>query len=94
MDRIVHLELDFRLLVEPGYLAVALPKLSVVAINKLLCSFRSLGIVGANEFNRCEEMTVGTDDISAIFRHQRGVRWLGNDSHSPIFAAVSACWAS
>jgi hypothetical protein len=31
------LELDFWLVVELGYLAVALPKLNIVAVNKLLC---------------------------------------------------------
>jgi hypothetical protein len=30
------LGLDFRLVIEPGYLTVALPKLDVMAINKLL----------------------------------------------------------
>jgi hypothetical protein len=36
------------LLVEPGYLAVALPKLNVVAVNKLFRLFHSLGIVSAS----------------------------------------------
>jgi len=48
----------FRLVVEPGYLPVALPKLNVVAINKLFCPFRGLGIVGAIELNRLKEMAV------------------------------------
>jgi hypothetical protein len=79
--------------VKPAYLAVPQSKLNVVAINKPFCQFHGLGIVGAIGFKRIEEIPVGADDINAIFRHHRGVRGLGNESHSSILAAVSACWA-
>jgi hypothetical protein len=61
--------LDSRLVVEPGYLSVSLPKLNVVAVNELLCLFRGLGIVGAFERKRVEEMAVWTDGVNAVFRH-------------------------
>jgi hypothetical protein len=38
----VHLELDFRLVVEPRNLAGALPKLNVMAVNKLSRLFHGL----------------------------------------------------
>ena len=56
--RIVHLKLDFRLVIEPGYLAVTLPKLNVVAVSKLFRLFHSHGIVGALERNRAVEMAI------------------------------------
>jgi hypothetical protein len=87
------LGLDFRLVIEPGYLTVALPKLDVMAINKLLGLLFGVSIVAAFEWNRIEEMPIHTDNIDAILCHHRGVRGLGDDNHSSILAAVSACWA-
>ena len=55
--------------VEPANLASALPKLNVVAVNKLLGVFRSFGIIGALQFNDVDEVAVRTDGINAIVRH-------------------------
>jgi hypothetical protein len=52
------LELNFRPVIESRYLAVALPKFNVVAINKLLSLFLGLGIIGAFEWNRAVKMAV------------------------------------
>jgi hypothetical protein len=52
------LELDFRLVVQPGYLAGALPKLNVMAIDKLLCLFHGLAIIGAFQWNGVEKMAI------------------------------------
>jgi hypothetical protein len=54
----VHSELELRLVVERRNLAVALPKLNVVAINKLFCLFPGLGIVVTFEGNEVVKMTV------------------------------------
>jgi hypothetical protein len=54
---------------EHGYLSVALPKLNVVAVNKLFCLFRGFGIVGAFEWNRLEEMLIRPDEVNAVIRH-------------------------
>jgi len=55
--------------VEPGYLAVQLPKLNVMAVKKLFCLFHRLRIVYAVEWNHPVKMAVRTDDVSAVFRH-------------------------
>jgi hypothetical protein len=44
--------------IEPGDLPVALPKLNVVAVDKLLCLFRGVAIIDALEGNRLLKMTV------------------------------------
>ena len=46
------LEPDFWLMLERSDLAGALPELNVMAVNELLCLFRSFHIVGAFERNR------------------------------------------
>jgi hypothetical protein len=46
------LELDFRLVFEPGYLALALPKLNVMTVNKPPGLFHGLGIIGTDHFRR------------------------------------------
>ena len=63
------LELDFWLVIEPDYLSVALPKLNVMAVHKLLCFFLGLCIIGAVEMNRTVKMAVRSDHVSAIVRH-------------------------
>ena len=61
----VQLELDFRLALEPGYLAVALPKFNVMAINELLCLFRGFYIVGA--FVELDPFTVVSDPFGGYW---------------------------
>jgi hypothetical protein len=63
------LELHLRLLLERRYLAVALPKLDTMAINKPLCLIHRRIIISAVQWNRFEKMAVGADDVNAIFRH-------------------------
>jgi hypothetical protein len=54
---------------EFGYLSVALPKLHVVAVYKLFCPLLGLCVIGAIEVNRAMEMTVRSDNVNAIIRH-------------------------
>ncbi len=54
----VHLELDFWLMLEPCDPAGTLPEFNVMAVHKLLCLFRSFHVVGAFERNRIDEMPV------------------------------------
>jgi hypothetical protein len=63
------LELDFWLVIELGYLSVALPKLNVVAVYKLLRLFLGLCVIGAVQVNRTVKMAIRSDDINAIIRH-------------------------
>ena len=49
-------------------LTSTLPKLNIVAVNKLSCPFRGLRIIGAFD-NNINEMPVRTDDISAVVCH-------------------------
>jgi hypothetical protein len=53
-----NLELDFRLMLEPGYLASALPEFNVMAVNKPFRLFNGLGIVRAFQWHRVLEMAV------------------------------------
>jgi hypothetical protein len=58
----VHLELDFRIVLKPGYLSVALPEFNIMAINKLLCrsvASISLALSSGTELRKCpsEPMT-------------------------------------
>jgi hypothetical protein len=46
-----------------------LPKLNVVAVDKLLRLFHGLIVIDADQRNRFAKMTVMTDKICAIFRH-------------------------
>jgi hypothetical protein len=52
-------------------LAVALPKLKVVAVDKLLCRFNCSIIVGAIKLNCLHEVTVRTNDVNSIIDHLR-----------------------
>jgi hypothetical protein len=52
-------------------LAVALPKLKVVAVDKLLCRFNRSIIVGAIKLNCLHEVTVRTNDVNSIIDHLR-----------------------
>jgi hypothetical protein len=62
-------------MVDPGYLAVALPKLNVVIISKLLSLFHRLGVVGAFQLNRVKEVPVGTYHVNTVFGHGQH-RWM------------------
>ena len=64
----VHLELDFWLMLEPCDPAGTLPEFNVMAVHKLLCLFRSFHVVGAFERNQIDEMPVRADDVNAIIR--------------------------
>jgi hypothetical protein len=66
---IIQLKSDFWLAVKNRDLAVALPKLNVVAINKLLRLFRGLIVVDADQRNGFLKTAVLTDSVCAIFRH-------------------------
>jgi hypothetical protein len=66
---IVQLELDFRLVLEPGYLAGVKPKLNVVTNNELFRPLHRFGIVGAFEWNCVVEMPVRIDDVNAVLWH-------------------------
>jgi hypothetical protein len=59
----------FGIVIELGYLPIALPKLNIMTVDKLLCPLNGFAIVGAFEWNRIVEMTVSPDDVGAIFRH-------------------------
>jgi hypothetical protein len=54
---------------EPGYLAVQLPKLNVVAVKKLFCPFHRRRIVDAVEWNHPVKTAIRTDDANPVFRH-------------------------
>jgi hypothetical protein len=54
---------------ELGYLAVTLPKLNVVPVDKLRCPFHGCFVVGAFDCVRVEKVAVGSDDVNAIVRH-------------------------
>jgi hypothetical protein len=73
--------------IEFGYLAIALPKFNVVAVNKLLCLFPSFAIVSAVERNKLLEMAVPADDVNSILCHMRSPDQAGaQHSQSPIKA--------
>jgi hypothetical protein len=52
-----------------GYLAVELPKLNGMVINKPLCLFHGLGIVCTDQWNGFEEMAIVVDFVRAVFWH-------------------------
>jgi hypothetical protein len=54
----VHSELNFWFVFKRRNLPVTLPKLHIMPVNKLLCLFRGLDIIGAFEWNRVEEMAI------------------------------------
>jgi hypothetical protein len=56
--QIVHLKLEFRLVLELGDLPIPLPEFNVVAINKLFRSLHGFVIVGALQWNSAVEMPV------------------------------------
>jgi hypothetical protein len=73
--------------IEFGYLAIALPKFNVVAVNKLLCLFPSFAIVSAVERNKLLEMAVPADDVNSILCHMRSPDQAGaQHSQSPMKA--------
>src|ERR1700678_238443 len=55
--------------VELRYLAVALPKLDIVSVYKLLCRFHRRFVVGAVEFHGFVEMAIPSDNIRAVVGH-------------------------
>jgi hypothetical protein len=66
--------LDFQLTVEAGYLAVELPKLNIVTVNKPFCLLLGLAIVGTNQRNSIVKMSVFSNKVGAVFRHDDTVR--------------------
>jgi hypothetical protein len=69
LGEIVQTKIELWFVVEPCNLAVALPKLNVVAVDKQLRLFHGLIVIDADQRNRFAKMTVMTDKICVIFRH-------------------------
>jgi hypothetical protein len=59
----------FRLAVEQGYFAVVLPKLNIVAVNKLLRPFYRRIIVFAVQIYGPLDSAVHAEKVSAVIRH-------------------------
>jgi hypothetical protein len=62
--------------VELRYLAVALPKLDIVSVYKLLCRFHRRFVVGAVEFHGVLKVAVPTDNIRAVVGHVMLPVWI------------------
>jgi hypothetical protein len=62
----------FRLMLEFGDVALALPKLDMVTIHELLGVFFGGVVVGADKLDRPHELAVNTDNASSVLGHLTG----------------------